>query len=854
MKQIVTFALLVLGFLSAQAQQTNPDVLYFRQVTPEICCFDLLLENVHEPKSSLNFLRLRILTPDVRFQPGVGGPWPVKAQSDTSVLFGDQALDLVSGEAVDGFHVCFHFRPGLPREVLLEWTSEYNGVIVTRDTISLNCEVPTRRCDSVAVASVTIPGQPEGSCCYEFSITNVHEPAGELNGFRLVVQNPGAMITGLPSGPWDIVEQSSTSISFEGLHSPLNPGEELRGFRICVTTPQGAPGDLTIRWISSFNGQIVCESDIIVNCVPVFTPRRDTLLVIPRQDCSYNIGFINTHVPKSTLSGFRLSVITPGASIQTVSAPTGWAISTQSALNVHFNKSGAALASGDSAKGFLVTFKPSSSGLVRFTGSTFNGTTLVTRDTARVQCTPPPPVICDSLLVTKRGPSCEYDFGFVNKHQPASGINEFHLRLQSPGATISDAVVPAGWEIQSRTPTVIVFRDTTGVIATGQQQTGFLLTLTPSDVGNTVIFEYCTALDGSLNCCDFATVECTQEQETCDSLEITASSDYCSYEVSLRNVRIPSSGLDAWRLTLNNPDAVLQSAEAPSGWTLDTLDDRMLRFVKNEGELAYGETASGFVIRFVPSRNSSQIPFTWCTELTGQDRCCDTASVACEVKIVQCDVVDVLTSTERPCCFDFSVQNTHLPRGIINGFNVQILTPGVTLFTSTIQSPDGWTQISNSTRVGWRRTDGAILPGETLEGFSVCYDNSATGNADFEILTQTVENGLIICEDTLTIKCDRTLAVELLPGSRPGSFRLHQNFPNPFNPVTTIMFDLPQRSDVILSLFDTHGRLVMDLASGEYEAGSWQITLDASALTSGTYHYQLRTPDYSETRSLILLK
>ncbi|MBR9975099.1 MAG: T9SS type A sorting domain-containing protein [Bacteroidetes bacterium] len=795
-----------------------------------------------------------MIDPGVTFQPGAGGPWPTMFESDTMVLYGDGGIILRPREKMEGFNACFQFAAGHSRSFRVEWRTEYNNNVVTIDTVLLDCQVQQLACDTVAVQSVTIPQQPDGTCSYDFTLKNLHEPAGELNGLRLVVMTPGAeFVPGFASGPWDIFEETASTITFGASTNALSPGAELDGFRVTVLSPTGTQGNIVLRWISSFNGQIFCEDDVVLNCAPTFKPRKDTLLLRKQQDCSYDIGFINKHVPRSTLNGFRLSVVTPGASFASVTAPAGWTTVSQTGLNVQFSKSGTALATADSVKGFLVTFKASSSGVVRFVWTTTNGTNVATRDTVQIQCTPPPPVVCDSLLVAGLA-ACRYDFGFVNKHQPTSEVNEFHIRLQNPGATISEAEAPTGWVIDTRTSTDIVFKNTVGSIASGAGLSGFLLTLTPSDVGNTIVFEYCTALDGAVNCCEFSSVECVPPQERCDSLAIAPSPDYCSYSFSLTNQAVPATDIDAWRLRLDDPGAILWTAEAPAGWTLDTLDEQQLRFVKDAGVLSPGETATGFLLSFIPSGSSGIIPFTWTTERSDQDRCSDTASVTCEVKIVSCDVIDVVTSTERPCCFDFSVQNTHLPRGLINGFNVQILTPGVTLWASTIVDPDGWTHINNSTRVGWRRTDGAILPGETLAGFAVCYDNSAIDNADFQILTQTVENGLIICEDTLTIKCDRALSVELLPGSAPGSYRLHQNFPNPFNPTTTIMFDLPERSDVTLSLYDTHGRLVLDLGSGEYEAGSWQITLDASALTSGTYHYQIRTPEFSATRSLILLK
>ncbi|MBE0644454.1 MAG: T9SS type A sorting domain-containing protein [Bacteroidetes bacterium] len=854
MKPALLFlSLLFVCTVPLRAQGSGVEPLVFRSIDVESCCFDIYLENSLDPPTDINSLRLRIKTPGVKFEGGAGGPWPTAVETDSVIEFGEQGVILHANEAIEGFVICMGFPPGQARTCEIEWTLALDGTVAAQGTSTLECIVVSKVCDSLSLKSISIPNQPDGSCCYELTLTNKHLPVGGTNGLRLVLQTPGAFFVGAPTGPWAVIESTPTSVAYS-TNTPINSGASVTGFRFCIISPPVSQIQLDFRYSTSLNGAPLCESTVSASCRPVYIPRSDTATVRKLQDCSYDIGFINNHVPRSSVNGFRLSVFTPGASFESITAPTGWNITSETGLNVQFTKTGAPLANGDSAKGFLVTFKPTKTGTVRFVWTTFNGTAITSKDTLQVQCEPPPPSLCDSLLVTPLPASCTYDFGFFNKHQPKSSVNDFHIRLQNPGATIQDVAFPEGWIVESRTSTDVVFKDTAGVIAEGEQQTGFLLTLTPGDFGNAIVFEWCTSLDGSINCCEYDFVTCVTLKDRCDSLAVTPSEDYCSYNFSLTNLRVPNASLDAWTLRLDNPEAVLLAADAPAGWRVDTLDEQYLRFELNSGELGTGETIDGFVIHFVPSALTRHIPFTWCTEFGGQQRCCDTTSVACEVKIVQCDVIDVVTSVERACCFDFNVENVHLPRGLINGFNVQILTPGVSLFTSTISDPDGWTHISNSSRVGWRRTDGAIAPGETLGGFVVCYDNSGIGNADFEIVTQTVENGLILCEDTLTIKCDRTLTVELISGVRPDSYRLHQNYPNPFNPVTTITFDLPQRSELTLSLYDANGRLVMDLGSGSYDAGSWQITLDASALSSGTYHYQLRSGEFTAMRSLILLK
>jgi len=81
-----------------------------------------------------------------------------------------------------------------------------------------------------------------------------------------------------------------------------------------------------------------------------------------------------------------------------------------------------------------------------------------------------------------------------------------------------------------------------------------------------------------------------------------------------------------------------------------------------------------------------------------------------------------------------------------------------------------------------------------------------------------------------------------------------QNHPNPFNPVTTIKFSLPEPGRVELVVFDLQGRRVATLADGELGAGDHQITWDASDQASGVYFYRLIAGDVQETRRMILLK
>jgi hypothetical protein len=91
-------------------------------------------------------------------------------------------------------------------------------------------------------------------------------------------------------------------------------------------------------------------------------------------------------------------------------------------------------------------------------------------------------------------------------------------------------------------------------------------------------------------------------------------------------------------------------------------------------------------------------------------------------------------------------------------------------------------------------------------------------------------------------------------GPLPGHYSLAQNFPNPFNPSTTIGYVLPRRSHVTLTVFNTLGQLVAMLVEGEMPAGSHEVKFDASRLPSGVYLYRLQAGNHIEVRKALLMK
>ena len=118
---------------------------------------------------------------------------------------------------------------------------------------------------------------------------------------------------------------------------------------------------------------------------------------------------------------------------------------------------------------------------------------------------------------------------------------------------------------------------------------------------------------------------------------------------------------------------------------------------------------------------------------------------------------------------------------------------------------------------------------------------------------ETESNGL----RTFTVSAGELLSLNGV--SLPTAFALHNNYPNPFNPVTNILYDVPELTDVTLEIFNVMGQRVRTLAQGSHEPGRYQIVWNATndigeSLSSGMYIYRIQAGDFVSVKKLVLMK
>ncbi len=115
--------------------------------------------------------------------------------------------------------------------------------------------------------------------------------------------------------------------------------------------------------------------------------------------------------------------------------------------------------------------------------------------------------------------------------------------------------------------------------------------------------------------------------------------------------------------------------------------------------------------------------------------------------------------------------------------------------------------------------------------------------------------------DEYMIRCTidaETSAVEPIDPT-VASFTLLENYPNPFNPTTTIRYNMPTPGMVTLKVFDISGRLVNTLVNGQNPEGLHRITWDGTdvngnQVSTGIYFYQIDTPHQHQTQKMVLIK
>lgn len=200
-----------------------------------------------------------------------------------------------------------------------------------------------------------------------------------------------------------------------------------------------------------------------------------------------------------------------------------------------------------------------------------------------------------------------------------------------------------------------------------------------------------------------------------------------------------------------------------------------------------------------------------------------------------------------------SSANNELPLPVeLASFNAAVHGNSVTLEWSTAQEIRnvGWdiersySQSSNK-NLNWEKIGFVTGSGNSSSSLSYSFVDEIIGRSGKYLyrLKQIDQDGSAAYSNIIEVE----IAI-------PHRFELYQNFPNPFNPATTIRYDIPVLSDVQIKIYDLLGNLVTNLINETKEAGSYQTQFDGMKLSSGVYIYQITTDKFIQTKKMMLIK
>ena len=208
--------------------------------------------------------------------------------------------------------------------------------------------------------------------------------------------------------------------------------------------------------------------------------------------------------------------------------------------------------------------------------------------------------------------------------------------------------------------------------------------------------------------------------------------------------------------------------------------------------------------------------------------------------------------------FEYAGSDTTLGQGEKFYFRIGIRNEG-----ATTTAPDISARISAQSSCIYNiDTDisyiGDIEPGATnvslyTDPFSITIHEKCADYSDIPIALDIYSEGHLFWSDTFSTQVFLAGTGDVESGI-PQEYLLEQNFPNPFNTVTTIRYAVPTRSKVILTVYNLKGAEIARLVEADKQAGYHEVHWNAETLASGIYFYRLQAGDFSSTRKLVLLK
>jgi len=136
-----------------------------------------------------------------------------------------------------------------------------------------------------------------------------------------------------------------------------------------------------------------------------------------------------------------------------------------------------------------------------------------------------------------------------------------------------------------------------------------------------------------------------------------------------------------------------------------------------------------------------------------------------------------------------------------------------------------------------------VIAMKDINSYVILWEDDMNNNNYYEVLARGYDNG----ETYVT-------AISQATDEMPRNFELYQNYPNPFNPETIIRYEIPNATNVTLTIYNTVGQIVEHLVNQKQESGSYSVKWNASHYSTGLYFYRIVAGDFQQVKQMLLIK
>ena len=155
--------------------------------------------------------------------------------------------------------------------------------------------------------------------------------------------------------------------------------------------------------------------------------------------------------------------------------------------------------------------------------------------------------------------------------------------------------------------------------------------------------------------------------------------------------------------------------------------------------------------------------------------------------------------------------------------------------------------------------DGVDIPGANISSYTISSVDSSDSGFYICRITNTIATELTLYSRPIHVIVEGAVSVSDHATQIPKAFALYQNYPNPFNPTTNIKYQLPERAQIFLGVYNVLGQLVRTLIDEKQMARKYSVRWDGKDykgrfVSSGLYFYTIRTKDFVKSRKMILIR